>query len=74
MTIKNIIYSAHQSLEQVANTPVKRPHVYELLAAAFGFDTYASLTSKAILIQSKSPDLLGAVNLDLIQQRSEALG
>lgn len=74
MTIKNIIYSAHQSLEQVANIPVKRSHVYELLAAAFGFNTYASLTSNAILIQSKRPRKVGTINLDLIQQRSEELG
>jgi len=74
MTIKNIIYSAHQILEQVANIPVKRSHVYELLAAAFGFNTYASLTSNAILIQSKRPRKVGTINLDLIQQRSEELG
>ena len=74
MTIKNIIYSAHQSLEQVANIPVKRSHLYELLAAAFGFNTYASLTNKAILIQSKRPRTVGTINLDLIQQRSEELG
>lgn len=74
MTIKNIIYSAHQRLEQVASTPVKRSHVYELLAAAFGFNTYASLTSKAILIQRKSPHSEDAINLGLLQQRSEEFG
>jgi len=74
MTIKNIIYSAHQRLEQVTNTPVKRSHVYELLAAAFGFNTYASLTSKAILIQRKNPDPMDTVNLNLLQQRTEEFG
>ena len=74
MTIKNIIYSAHQSLGQFASISVKRSHVYELLAAAFGFNTYASLTSKAILIQRKSPHSEDAINLDLLQQRSEEFG
>ena len=74
MTIKNIIYSAHQRLEQVANIPVKRSHIYELIAAAFGFNTYASLTSKAILIQHKGPNSAETANLALIQQRSQELG
>jgi len=74
MTIKNIIYSAHQRLEQVANLPVKRSHVYELIAAAFGFNTYASLTNQAFLIQSKKSRPLEAKHMDLLQQRSEALG
>jgi hypothetical protein len=74
MTIKNIIYSAHQRLEQVANIPVKRSHLYELLAAAFGFNTYASLTNQAFLIQSKKPRVLEAIDMDLLQQRSEELG
>jgi hypothetical protein len=74
MTIKNTIYSAHQRLEQLAQIPVKRSHFYELMAAAFGFNTYASLTHQAILIQRKSPTTAGAINLDLIQQRSELLG
>ncbi|PPD51396.1 MAG: hypothetical protein CTY12_08115 [Methylotenera sp.] len=74
MTIKNIIYSAHHRLEQVANLPIKRSHVYELIAAAFGFNTYASLTNQAFLIQSKKSRPLEAKHMDLLQQRSEALG
>lgn len=74
MTIKNIIYSAHQTLEQIANIPVKRSHIYELLAAAFGFNTYASLTNQAFLIQSKKPRPLETIDVDLLQQRSEELG
>jgi len=74
MTIKNIIYSAHQRLEQVTNTPVKRSHLYELLAAAFGFNTYASLASKAILIKRKNPDSMDTVTLNLLQERAEEFG
>lgn len=74
MTIKSTIYSAHQTLEQLAQIPVKHSHVYELLAAAFGFNTYSSLTHQAILIQRKSQRAAGSINFDLIQQRSELLG
>lgn len=74
MTIKNIIYSAHQRLEQFTNIPIKRSHVYELLAAAFGFNTYASLTSRAILIQRKHPAPMDTVNLNLLKQRTEEFG
>lgn len=74
MTIKNIIYSVHQRLEKVANIPVKRSHVYELIAATFGFNTYASLTNQAFLIQSKKPRPLEAIDINTLQQRSEELG
>ncbi len=74
MTIKNIIYSAHQRLEQVASIPVKRSHVYELLAAAFGFNTYASLTSQAFLVQSKKPRSADTIDTGLLQMRLEELG
>lgn len=74
MTIKNIIYSAHQTLEQLANIPVKRSHIYELLAAAFGFNTYASLTNQAFLIQSKKPRSADTIDMGLLQLRLEELG
>lgn len=74
MTIKSIIYSAHQRLEQVANPPLKRSHVYELIAAAFGFNTYASLTNQAFLIQSKKPRSADTIDMGLLQLRSEELG
>ncbi len=74
MTIKNIIHSAHQRLEQLAQIEVKRSHFYELLAAGMGFNTYAALTNQAILIQRKIPLTTGSINLDMIQQRSESLG
>jgi len=74
MTIKNIIYSAHQTLEQLAQTHVKRSHFYELLAAALGFNTYASLTHQAIFIQRKNPGKVSSFNRVLIKKRVEALG
>lgn len=74
MTIKNTVYLAHQTLEQLAQIPVKKTHFYELLAAALGFNTYASLTNHAILIQRRSQARVGSVNRDRMQMRAESLG
>ena len=71
MTIKNTVYSAHQRLKDVTNPPVKLTHVYELLAAAFGFNSYASLKSVAILTNLNDPI---TANLDSILQRASLLG
>jgi len=74
MTIKTIIFTVHQDLEQATNISVKRSHIYELLAAALGFNTYAALNSQAILIQSNHTLSANTLNLDQIQQRSNELG
>lgn len=71
MTIKNTVYSTHQRLKDVTNTPIKLTHVYELLAAAFGFNSYASLKSVAILTNL---DNSTTANQNLILQRSSLLG
>lgn len=74
MTIKDIIYSVHQDLEQITNISVKRSHIYEVLAAAYSFKTYASLASQAILIQRKYLDSVQTINIEQIQKRFEELG
>lgn len=71
MTIKNTVYSTHQRLKDVTNTPIKLTHVYELLAAAFNFNSYASLKSVAILTNLDEPT---TANQDSILQRSSLLG
>lgn len=71
MTIKNTVYSTHQRLKDVTNTPIKLTHVYELLAAAFGFNSYASLKSVAILTHLDEPT---TANQDSILQRASSLG
>lgn len=71
MTIKNTVYSLHQKLKNLTNPPIKLTHVYELVAAAFGFNSYASLKSVAILTNLDNPT---KANQDLIQQRSSLLG
>lgn len=43
MTIKQLAFDAQQLLQAQTGTTFRRSHIYELLAAAFGFKSYASL-------------------------------
>ncbi len=45
MTIKQLAFDAQQYLQAQTSSNFKRSHVYELLAAAFGFNSYASLSA-----------------------------
>lgn len=45
MTIKQFAFDAQQHLQAQTSSNFKRSHVYELLAAAFGFNSYASLSA-----------------------------
>lgn len=71
MTIKNTVYLAHQKLKDLKNPPIKLTHVYELFAAAFGFNSYAALKSAAILTNLENPTI---ANQDSILQRANSLG
>lgn len=43
MTIKQLAFVAQQILQNQTSTTFRRSHIYELLAAAVGFNSYASL-------------------------------
>lgn len=43
MTIKEFVYAAQSEIEVATGSPFKRAHVYETLAAAFGFSSLAAL-------------------------------
>lgn len=49
MTLKALARTAHQSLQASADCPIRHSHIHELLAAAFGYDTWAALSSDALL-------------------------
>lgn len=49
MTLKELAHLAHQTLQDRAGCPVKRSHVHELLAAAFGHRSWAAFLSEAVL-------------------------
>ena len=48
MTIKELAFSAQQHLQASTGTQIKRAHIYELMAAAFGFGSYAALCTDAV--------------------------
>lgn len=74
MTIKELAYSAQQYLQSNTDSTFKRSHIYELLAASFGFGSYASLCSESILTQQGSTATLTQQYPEKIIQRSIDLG
>lgn len=51
MTIKQLAFNTQQHLQIQTSISFKRSHVYELLAAAFGFNSYASLCVEHVFTQ-----------------------
>lgn len=49
MTLKSLAHTAHQSLQARAGCDVRHGHIHELLAAAFGYRTWAALHADALL-------------------------
>ncbi len=49
MTIKQFVHEVHVQFKQFElDTPLKRSHVYELIAATFGYNTYASFMYRTL--------------------------
>jgi hypothetical protein len=74
MTIKEFAYAAQRHLQSRTDSVFKRSHVYELLAAAFGFDSYAALGCTAVLTLRRSDAPPSSENGSLIWRRCLALG
>ena len=51
MTIKQLAFDTQQHLQAKTGTPFKRSHIYELLAAGLGFNSYASLCAEHVFTQ-----------------------
>ena len=77
MTLKELAHLAQQTLHTRAGCPVRRSHVHEFLAAAFGHRSWAAFLSDSVLADSGVgaaptsglPDLIGrAVQLGYEQQ------
>lgn len=49
MTLKELAHLAHQTLQDRAGCPVRRSHVHELIAAAFGHRSWAAFLSESVL-------------------------
>ncbi|MBS0498779.1 MAG: hypothetical protein JSR74_00450 [Proteobacteria bacterium] len=56
MTLKELAHSAHQHLQIHAGCAIKRSHVHELLAAAFGCQSWASFLSESLLADGGAGD------------------
>jgi hypothetical protein len=52
MTLKELAHLAQQTLHTRAGCPVRRSHVHELLAAAFGHRSWAAFLSDSVLADS----------------------
>lgn len=74
MTLREIAHSAQQQLETGPGSPFKRAHVYELLAASFGFKSYAALLSEALITQGQNDEAEFSAPLPAIRERCLGLG
>ena len=52
MTIKAFVHTTQLELKDVLGISLKRSHIYEMIAAAYGYSTYASLQADAILLSN----------------------
>lgn len=67
MKVKEFAHAAQQHLKLVTGVSVKRMHVYELIAASFGFGSHAAFQSSALLcdagvgmfVPNAGPGLIG---------------
>lgn len=72
MTIKEFAYSAQQYLETQTGEKFKRTHIYELLAASFGYNSFAALCAESVVFQGKQSSKHGSHhNLDLLRRCTE---
>lgn len=70
-TIKEFAYSTQQHLLNRTDSNFKRTHIYELLAAMYGFNSYAALSAEAAF--SKQPELVSLHTIS-IKHRCVELG
>jgi hypothetical protein len=73
MTIKELAYSAQQHLQACTGSTFKRAHIYELLAATFGFNSYAAFSSEAVFTRWPSAEYSSQHNA-VIRRRCVELG
>lgn len=74
MTIKELAYSAQQHLQASTGGSFKRAHIYELLAASFGFNSYAAFGVDTLLTELRPSDRRVALQSALIKRRCIELG
>lgn len=74
MTIKEFAYSAQQYLQAGIDGSFKRAHIYELLAASFGFNSHAAFGVDTVLAELRQNDRQVIPQSELIRRRCIELG
>ena len=74
MTNKEFAYVAQQRFRDCTGRIFKRAHVHELLAALFGFKSYAALSAEAVFTSRLSIQELSAASIAAIRARCLGLG
>jgi hypothetical protein len=74
MTIKELAYSAQQYLQAGNSGSFKRAHIYELLAASFGFNSFAAFGVDTVLTEHRPDDKRVAPQSAIIKRRCIELG
>lgn len=74
MTIKALAFEVQSSLSRASGVALKRSHAHEVLAALFGFASYAALTQHLVLAQhdGSAPEVL--LDLQRAAGRAAELG
>lgn len=57
MTLKQLAHTAHHQLQSACGTPMPRSHVHELLAAAFGYGSWAAFRVDCVLCDAGIGDI-----------------
>lgn len=74
MTIKELAFSAQQHLQSSIGGSFKRAHIYELLAASFGFNSHAAFSVDTVLTELGSNDSQSVPQSLHIKRRCIELG
>lgn len=74
MTIKELAYSVQQLLQAKTATSFKRAHIYELLAASFGFNSQAAFSVDTVLAELCCNDSRSVPQCLSIRRRCIELG
>jgi len=74
MTTKELAYSIQHQLELTTGATFKRTHVHELMAASFGFNSYAAFCAEAVFSSTTIPGRRLPDHLDHLGRRCLDLG
>lgn len=74
MTIKDLAYSAQQLLQTSTGGSFKRAHIYELLAASFGFNSYAALGADTVFTEQSLSSRRASSYGSLVRNRCIKIG